>query len=163
LIPSYSGTTITRVTPQSEQLSMPMSHISGQIPAAALSVCANCHASGAIYPGAFHSSLNNLMLAQPGACSDCHQSSAPTGFGGLTDCQQCHASSTTAWTGGRFHVTARPSTCVACHENERPATLAAFSGPPFDFATNAAGITHGAGQDCAGCHASTTAWTGGNF
>ncbi len=60
-----------------------------------------------------------------------------------------------------------PTTCVTCHAAERPTSTATWASPnykasPFDYVTNAAGITHGAGQDCAVCHAGpgSGAWGG---
>ncbi len=55
--------------------------------AAAFASCGNCHVNagaGAYYPGNLHSALANLNLAQPSGCLDCHASSKPIGFVGLT-------------------------------------------------------------------------------
>src|SRR5207237_280374 len=63
-----------------------------------------------------------------------------------------------------------PSSCLPCHQGERPTSTAGCGSStwrtsPFDFAT------HGAGLDCATCHAgpgtgawgTTQNWVGGNF
>jgi hypothetical protein len=129
----------------------------------------------------FHTSLTGASLAQPTSCVDCHANSRPVAVlssaaaslpAGLTfdhanavatgDCAGCHGSTAT-WAGGRYHAagSASPTTCLPCHAGERPsATVNPVSGwnsltytsAPFDYTTNAAGITHGDGQDCAVCH-----------
>ncbi len=123
-----------------------------------------------------HDSLRAAGVAQPGSCLDCHANSRPTGTvttatrsfdhsTALGDCQACHASTST-WTGGKVHTTTSPTpaTCLPCHESARPVSAAGWVGPyassPFDYGTNAAGITHGDGLDCAQCHAGpgTGAW-----
>lgn len=282
LIPTWAGTSITRVTPLAQTRSMPMNHATTQVSAAALALCTNCHegaTAGDYYPGVLHSSLANLKLPQPTACSDCHLGSAPSGFVGPLaanpartppsgemrheavqwlngapgvvkavpfdcgvchpspnellanpftsgrdgggspdfhpslrlggkppasscidchantrpslvvtgpqgilfdhtdpsaqgDCVGCHAASgatNASWAGGVFHAigSATPSTCLPCHAAERPTTTTGWVNPtfrssPFDYVTNSAAITHGAGLDCAGCHANpgTGAWGG---
>ena len=88
LIPTYAATSIATLTPQTDSLPMPMNHLSLQADPAAFSGCANCHnnlgTGGSYYPGLLHSSLANLKLAEPTACSDCHAASMPTGFVGPT-------------------------------------------------------------------------------
>src|SRR5581483_5155648 len=66
----------------------------------------------------------------------------------------------TAWSGGKFHNVndATPSTCLPCHEGERPTSTSTwvsstFRNSPFDFVTNANGVKHGDGLDCVVCHA----------
>src|SRR5207248_255405 len=89
------------------------------------------------------------------------------------ECTTCHASSSfSAWTGGKFHLagSAAPSSCLPCHQGDRPNSTAGWVSStwrsvPFDYAT------HGAGLDCATCHAGpgtgawggTQNWVGGNF
>ncbi|MBX7114522.1 MAG: hypothetical protein K1X64_09380 [Myxococcaceae bacterium] len=293
LLPRYQGTSILSFTPQTQALPMPMRHQSLQLPQAALGACSNCHvdaAAGVYYPGRFHDSIENLVLAQPTLCSDCHGLTEPTGFVGplavtparspssgemkhdavawaanvptsqrlvtqecgtchrvsaaagwaagrdgtapanyhaalaaasasppsscvdchansrptqlltnataalpinvvfdhqhldaLGDCQNCHAASGPGFTtfrGGQFHLAgaSSPATCLPCHDAERPTSTAgwqnsSFTQSPFDYVTNAANISHGAGQDCAVCHAgpgtgqwgSTQNWQGGHF
>ncbi len=287
LIPFYAGTSISRLTPQVQSLSMPMNHATTEVTPAALTACANCHegaSSGSFFPGNLHSSLANHALASPATCSGCHAPSAPTGFVGPTatnpvrnpasgemkhdavawlngapgttravpfdcsvchsaptpalasswgtgktdagptlfhlplknankplvascvdchansrpnsvltsanglpanlqfdhrvgdalgDCAGCHLKSATtwaAWSGGTVHAPGVPvpATCGSCHASERPTSLAgwvdpAFRNSPFDYVTNSSGITHGAGQDCAGCHTNTSNWSGGKF
>jgi len=293
LIPTWSSTSITSVTPLVQTLHMEMDHTSTQVPAGAMSACTNCHEAGAYFPGLLHSSLANLTLGQPAACSSCH-ATMPTGFVGPTaanpartpasgemrhdavawtagaptttrlvtqdcgvchtppgaslvatwlmglpdggpsqlhasltaagqpqpgSCVDCHANSkptvvlnsgnstlpanlqfdhgtlgssgdcvschsrggATQWTSfsrGQFHLpgAASPTTCLPCHAGERPTsttgwTSTTFRGSPFDYVTNAAGITHGDGQDCAVCHqgpgtgawGGTQNWVGGHF
>lgn len=138
--------------------------------------CSVCHATSAWTGAQVHAPLGN---AQPSTCFECHANSRSratltlatgtvfdhTSAPAMADCAACHASHTT-WTGGTFHV-ANPSlsSCVACHEGERPVTTAGWSGqsPSFDAVTNAAGVKHGAGLDCAACHATTQTWAGGHY
>lgn len=294
LIPTYSSTSISRVTPLVETLHMEMVHSSTQLPGGAMSACTNCHEAGAYFPGLLHSSLANLTLPQPTACSSCH-AAAPTGFVGPTatspartpasgemkhdavswtagaptttrlvtadcgvchvppgntlaatwlmsppsggparfhasltaaglqqpgSCVDCHANSkptvvlnagnatlpanlqfdhgtlgssgdcvtchsrggATQWTSfskGQYHLAgaANPTTCLPCHAGERPTattgwTSTAYTASPFDYGTNPAGVTHGDGQDCAGCHqgpgtggawGGSQTWAGGHF
>ncbi len=63
LIPTYSGTSIVSVSPEQEDLPLPMLHGTGAIDPTAYSACANCHINapdGVYYPGNLHSSLANL-------------------------------------------------------------------------------------------------------
>ncbi|HEU4385550.1 MAG TPA: hypothetical protein VFR85_18845 [Anaeromyxobacteraceae bacterium] len=288
LVPSYAGTSITRVTPLPQLLPMGMNHLTAAIDSATLANCGGCHlgaASGVYYPGSLHSALANQALPQPAACLDCHAGSMPVGFvgpfaanpprtppsgemkhdavawaagaptatpivgmdcavchaspsaavqatwatapsggglpvfhasldaarlaqpvscvdchansrpaaaltsataalppqvtfdhrvaPGLDDCATCHAGAGpagfTSWSGGRLHLAAgsAPATCLPCHADERPTSTsgwasATFTASPFDYVTNAAGITHGDGQDCVLCHGGpgTGAWGG---
>ncbi len=151
-------------------------------------------------PALFHSSLTAAKLPQPTSCVDCHANSRPVGLltsanasmpaglqfdhGGaaaLGDCASCHTGSATTWTSwsqGKFHLagSATPTTCLPCHAGERPTTTTGwvdttYQSSPFDYLTNASGITHGAGQDCALCHkgpgtgawGSTQNWARGSF
>lgn len=132
-------------------------------------------------PAEFH-----INVPEPSSCIDCHANSRASGVlsgqalpAGVTfdhsapdaqrDCTACHASGTyTDWTDGRFHVVgdATPASCLPCHQGERPTTTANWDSPtfnrsPFDFVTNAAGVTHGDGQDCVQCHASSGTGTWG--
>lgn len=132
----------------------------------------------------FHVSLT----AQPGSCLGCHANTRPqtpltsanaTLPVGMTfdhqltealgDCQSCHGSTST-WVGGTFHAgQPTPTTCLPCHAMERPTSTTGwrsttYTRSPFDYGTNAQGITHGGGEDCAVCHAtSTSTWVGGHF
>lgn len=148
-------------------------------------------------PTVFHDSLDLGGLPQPDSCIDCHANSRPStvftsanapvpagvvfdhaAANAQTDCTSCHSSSVSSWTDGRFHsaAAALPTTCLPCHEGERPTSTAdwqspTFSDAPFDFVTNSSGITHGAGQDCVVCHASAGTgtfginqnWQGGSY
>ena len=126
----------------------------------------------------FHASLTAAGLAQPTSCLDCHANTRPMTLltslnasvpAGLSfdhqsvelmgDCAGCHAS-TSVWSGAKFHPVGAttPSTCLPCHAQERPTSTASWMQPnfrnkPFDYVTNDAGVTHGAGQDCVICHA----------
>jgi hypothetical protein len=142
-------------------------------------------------PALFHASLTAAALPQPASCIDCHANSRPDsqltsanasmpanltfdhGTGpALADCVSCHTGSATQWTSwskGRFHLagSSTPTTCLPCHAGERPATTAGwlsttYQGSPFDYGTNASGITHGDGQDCVSCHRNpgTGSWGG---
>ncbi len=135
----------------------------------------------------FHASLTAANLPQPRACLDCHANSrpvAPVAAANFTfdhatapgECKTCHAS-TSAWSGGKFHAAsaATPSTCLPCHDAERPTSttgwLGAYQASPFDYATNVNGEKHGAGLDCAECHrgpgtglwGTNQNWQGGHF
>src|SRR5207237_4253487 len=142
--------------------------------------CALCHlapptAIGWATPVKFHA------VAQPTSCLDCHANSRPTALltsanaalpagvqfdhsTATAECTTCHASgSFSAWSGGKFHLagSAAPSSCLPCHQGERPTSTAGWRSTtypdfPFDY------TTHGAAQDCAACHAGpgTGAWGG---
>lgn len=146
--------------------------------------CSSCHVAPSKSSAANWATRASFhATAQPGSCLDCHANTRPGVLTSSTaalprglafdhgapiwlgDCASCHAAGFTSWTGGTFHASAAlPTTCLPCHAGERPTALTgAFKGPPFDFGTNDAGITHGAGQDCAVCHARTQDWIGGNF
>ncbi|MBK7860857.1 MAG: hypothetical protein IPJ65_20090 [Archangiaceae bacterium] len=134
-------------------------------------------------PAQYHSSLTAAGQAQPAQCLDCHANTRPVTLvqvgAGLTfdhqagpalgECKTCHvAAPGTTWAGGQYHAGApTPTTCLPCHEAERPTSTAGwaagFTRSPFDYVTNAKGITHGAGGDCQTCHTSTTDWAGANF
>jgi hypothetical protein len=149
----------------------------------------------------FHGSLDAAKLAQPSTCVDCHANSRPAAVlkastaalpagvsfdhgvaPALDDCAACHAGNAgarwTSWAGGRLHQrgAANPSTCLPCHAGERPASTAGwlsatYTASPFDYATNASGITHGDGRDCVVCHRGpgtgvwgvSQNWVGGRF
>ncbi len=285
LLPTFTGTTISRVSALAQTLPMPMNHLATSIDAGVLTDCAACHQeanTGVYFPGLLHSSLANVGQAQPAQCAECHARSVPLGFVGAfatapartpatgemrhdavawangapgatrivtqdcatchhtpspllaatwrvvevdggpaqfhaaltaaaqaqpTSCLDCHAnsrpvaaltsmnaalpagmtfdhgngdalqdcvlchSSTSAWSGGKFHLvgSAAPASCVGCHEAKRPTsttgwTSTTYQASPFDYGTNAQGITHGGGEDCAVCHGgSTQTWAGGHF
>jgi hypothetical protein len=146
--------------------------------------CGVCHVTPVMSMGAFwstqavfHSALASHGQAQPSSCLDCHANTRPTGIvadpthpglafnhsgaAWLGECRTCHASFQ-SWSGGVFHLpgATAPTSCEPCHEGERPTT--GSSSPPFDYAGNAL-TTHGAAQDCAVCHASTTSFNPGSF
>ncbi len=124
----------------------------------------------------FHAPLTAAGLPQPTSCVDCHANSRPVGIvttptmqfdhgTALDDCQACHVS-TSDWSGASIHRAGgpNPSTCLPCHETERPTSVATWRGPyttsPFDYVTNADGVKHGDGADCVLCHPGpgTGAW-----
>jgi hypothetical protein len=122
LIPTYSGTRITNLTPQSEHLPMSMDHTSTDVAQAAMSTCANCHASasaGSYYPGTLHKSL----ATQPKACASCHSDATPVGFVGPNATAPARSPSSgemkhdaVAWSSGKPTTTALVSTeCGLCH------------------------------------------------
>ena len=134
--------------------------------------CLDCHANSR--PQTVLTASTSSLAA--GIAFD-HQDATAQG-----ECTACHAASLSApqpepqpqpslsWSGGRFHLADAPTpqSCNACHEGQRPTSTADWGDPdyeraPFDFVTNAAGLTHGAGQDCVTCHTSTQAWQGGHF
>ena len=156
--------------------------------------CALCHAATPA-PASwkttkkFHASL--MAALQPSSCLDCHANSRPsllTSAGAalpanvqfdhsagtaLGECATCHVSGAaaqfTGWSGGRFHLpgSATPSTCLPCHQGERPTSVAgwdpSYTASPFDYVQDASGTpTHGAGQDCTTCHTGpgSGAWGG---
>ncbi len=150
-------------------------------------------------PALYHASLTAAGLPQPASCVDCHANSRPNGVWtvastnlvfdhripvAMADCGTCHQSSSAAaqwnsWAGGKYHMAgdATPATCLPCHAGERPTSTstwksATYASAPFDYGTNAQGVTHGAGQDCAVCHSGpgtggawggTQNWVGGYF
>lgn len=145
----------------------------------------------------YHSSLATAGEAQPVSCLDCHANSRPTttlaapdavlpagvvfdhtASAAMGECASCH-SSTSSWSGARFHAvgSTTPDTCVSCHDGQRPTsdagwTSTTYTRSPFDYGTNAQGVTHGDGQDCVLCHAGPgtggawggeESWVGGNL
>ena len=141
--------------------------------------CVDCHANSRPCPGGDCSmpitSATNPSL--PANVQFDHQSPEA-----LADCSRCHAGAAAAqppsWVGGKFHLagSAAPRTCLPCHAAERPTSTAGwlsttYNRSPFDYGTNASGVAHGAGQDCATCHTgpgtgawgSTQNWAGAQF
>lgn len=139
-------------------------------------------------PAKYHPALTTAALPQPTSCVDCHANSRPTTVVSLAngirfdhatpeaqaDCASCHTASWTSWDDGVYHHvgSTTPSTCVPCHEGQRPTSTAGwrsttFAQAPFDYAT------HGYGQDCVTCHAGpgtngtwgtpTQSFVGGHF
>ena len=153
--------------------------------------CSLCHRAPPASAGwatslKFHASVG----AQPASCLDCHANSRPalltsvnaalpagvqfdhSAGAALGECATCHTGSFTSWSGGKFHLagSATPSSCLPCHEGERPTSTAGWTSAtypdfPFDYGT------HGSGLDCETCHAGpgngswggTQNWVGGNF
>ncbi len=130
LVPRYSGTSVVALSPQPETLPMGMDHATTQVPLSGVA-CSTCHAdqgAGVFYPGRLHSSLANLGVAQPTACSDCHAASAPTGFVGP--------------------VAASPARTPPSGEMKHDAVLWSSGAPTTTRAVTA---------DCGVCHASPSA------
>jgi len=133
--------------------------------------CLDCHANSRPCPGGDCSAVLTApaFAGLPAKVQFDHQSANALG-----DCNGCHANASamngTSWSGGKFHVASSPApkTCLPCHAAERPTTTAGWTSTtytksPFDYGTSASGVTHGDGQDCAGCHTATTTWAGGKF
>ncbi|MEQ1699371.1 MAG: MFS transporter, partial [Ilumatobacteraceae bacterium] len=106
----------------------------------------------------FHASLTVAGRAQPTGCLDCHANTRPVApvvsatmtfdhSTALGECSTCHTSTST-WVGGKFHTATAPppATCLPCHAADRPTTTTGWMGmfltSPFDYVTNANGITH---------------------
>ena len=151
-IPTYSGTSISSLTPLDQSLPMPMDHGSTDIAAAANSDCSNCHADsadGLYFPGNFHSSLANLAMVQPTSCASCHLDSMPVGFVGppATNPPRVPASGemkhdAVAWLNGARTTTAIVTTdCGVCHRSPSDATVQASapSSPQSIWASTKAG------------------------
>src|SRR2546427_1840969 len=144
-IPSYVDTSISSLSPQTETLPMSMDHATTHVDAAAFTSCGNCHVnagSGAYYPGELHTSLDNLGLAQPSACGDCHATSEPMGFVGPTASNPARTPASgemkhdaVLWSnGGPTVVSAVPQECGVCH-------VAPTMSTPASWAANQGGTT----------------------
>jgi hypothetical protein len=169
LAPSWSGTSISAVSPLPQTLPMPMLHTSTSI-AETTSACTNCHAnpSTGYSGGLLHSSLAALKVAQPAACLDCHQTSVPVGFVGLTASNPARTPPSSemrheavAWSKDtRLGTPLVTQDCAVCHL----APVAAVASPwsigtaPASAATYHASLTRaGLAQpgSCLDCHANT--------
>ena len=132
--------------------------------------CIDCHANSRPCPSGDCSAPLTAATAPslPANLQFDHQSPEA-----LADCSQCHSSpgatQSASWAGGKFHLAGSqsPKTCLPCHGSERPASTAGWTSTtytrsPFDYGTNANGVSHGDGQDCATCHGGpgTGAWGG---
>ena len=134
-LPTFSGTTITRLTANVDTLPMTMLHSSTEFPAAAYSACTNCHpgASSDIYSGGLlHDSLQALTLPQPTARASCHGNAAPAGFVGP--------------------VATTPARSPASPEMRHDAV---------SFVNGVATTTRLVGSNCGQCHTSPTRYTQG--
>jgi hypothetical protein len=91
----------------------------------------------------------------PAECSTCHTYPA-----GVTATWKMGASATAL---PQFHASltsakqSQPGSCVDCHANTRPTAMVSAAGIQFDHQSP------GALGDCNSCHASTSAWAGGQF
>ena len=173
LLPTWAGTSIIRVTPLTQTLSMPMSHGTTAIPSAFLSACENCHptaSTGDYFPGNLHSSLANLKLAQPAVCSDCHATTLPTGFVGPLATSPARTPPTgemrheaVLWDGGApGTASAVPFDCSVCHSSPSDTLVATWTtgrdggnDPGFHASLRAAGKP--AVSSCLDCHANSRA------
>ncbi len=172
LVPTYSATTIAGLTLQTESLPMPMDHLSLQVSSAAFGACTNCHsnlgAGGSYYPGVLHSSLANLQVAEPTACSDCHATSMPTGFVGPTATTPARTPSSgemkhdaVEWVNDAPTSTKIvPAECGTCHASPSQSLNASWATgvdgtTPVKFhpSLTAAGLPQPA--SCVDCHANT--------
>jgi hypothetical protein len=142
--------------------------------------CEQCHTAATPLSWTTNLKLHVSVAAQPSSCLDCHANSRPglltsapglpAGVqfdhrGALGDCFRCHAS-TSSWAGGVFHAPGgSPTSCLPCHEGERPTSTsgwsAGYQAAPFDYTGNT-GASHGAGLDCVACHGGpgTGTWGG---
>lgn len=122
--------------------------------------CQSCHKSISTFLGATydHSGVGTT-------CANCHASGSPTYNGylqavtstaahtvygnvGLTNCTQCHKT-TTAWAGSRYdHVGA--GACDTCHTAANSPYIRAMSVNHIPFITP--------GTTCTNCHTSSTSW-----
>ncbi|MBS2026555.1 MAG: hypothetical protein JST54_01520 [Deltaproteobacteria bacterium] len=144
--------------------------------------CLDCHAN---------SRPTQTLVSAGGACpagANCQTASVPANVAfdhasveALGDCQSCHVASQadwTSWAGGVFHAAGAttPSTCLPCHDGERPTSTASwtsttYTASPFDYGTADGGYPHGDGLDCVTCHngpgtgawGGTQNWVGGTF
>ncbi len=179
LVPGYTQTSITSLTPQNETLPMEMNHASADVPSSVYAACTNCHldaAQGVYYPGDLHSSLANLALAEPSACASCHGPDAPTGFVGPTATapprlppspEMKHDA--VRWNNGAPTATLLVTNeCSVCHASPS-ATLAAdwtmgkagTSPAVYHPALAAAGKSQP--SSCVDCHANTRAGRGADL
>ena len=171
LVPSYVGTSIAALSPQTEALPMPMNHQTTDLPAARLGDCASCHAnanSGAYFPGAFHSSLANSVpvVAQPTLCLDCHAASIPTGFVGPVNAARIPASGemrhdAAIWNAaGPTTTSAVPYDCAVCHQAPSQALAATWATgkggtTPALFHTPVTTAGQPQPTSCLACHANS--------
>jgi hypothetical protein len=183
LIPTYSGTLITIVTPRTEQLPMSMDHASTDISQAAMSACANCHSNtstGSYYPGYLHVSLATLgktdhTITQPQACASCHSDAIPVGFVGPISTNRTPASGemkhdAVAWANGKPTTTAIVSTeCGVCHASPSGGSSGGSNGgwattgkaggvAAYHASLTAAGMPQP--SSCIDCHANSMAVPG---
>jgi hypothetical protein len=141
--PTFSGTTITSVTANTNTLHMAMNHSTNQVPAGWINTnCSACHADvavGAYRPGVFHASLISQGIAQPAQCSECHNSAlldAPTDFVGSPPASgQTYSRSPSSasmrhnavvWSGNPLAPTTTPTViydCSVCHTAPASAAL----------------------------------------
>lgn len=160
-LPTFSGTTVTRVTATSITLPLQMLHSSDQLPLGAIDSCVSCHTgalTGNLRPGTFHSTLGALTVAvsQPTQCLDCHSSANPLGFVGPLDSARSPASAkmrheATVWlkdSTGQYVATNTPivtQDCATCHKDPG----GRFAGAQFhaNLATQP--------SSCIACHANT--------
>ena len=166
LIPTYAGTSISSLSPQTEVLPQFMNHQTTAVDASVMAACSNCHdeaAANVFFPGMFHASLDFLKVPQPTACIDCHAQTMPTGFVGPIDAARSPASGAmkhdaVAWSNDAPTTTpAATSECATCHTSpaHRPATwwmrTDGQSPAVFHAALTAAGQAQP--SSCVDCHA----------
>jgi hypothetical protein len=171
LMPTFTATTITRVTPLAQSLPMPMNHGALALDAGVLTDCAACHSeanAGVYYPGLMHSSLAGIGEAQPQRCSECHTASQPQGFVGVVATAPARTPPTgemrhdaVGWTNGAPTTTKLVTQdCATCHRTP-DAVFATTWGvvsedggrPRFHAPLTAAGQAQP--TSCLDCHANT--------
>ncbi len=168
LIPTYSGLSISTLSPETETLPQLMNHGTTAVDATVLATCTNCHldaASGIYYPGQFHASLAVLMIAQPTVCSDCHTPSMPNGFVGPIKPDRTPVSGemkhdAVTWSGGAPGATSAVSVdCGLCHQapgrNISTWSIGLSGVSPALMHASLAGAGAPQPQSCLDCHANS--------
>ncbi len=171
LVPSYAGTSISKLTPLAQTLPMGMNHATSAIASATLGTCSICHGdatTGVFYPGLFHSSLANAALTQPTVCSDCHAASAPRGFVGPMATQPARTPPSgemkhdaVAWSGGAPTTTQLVvADCGVCHTSPSDAVQATWATNPTGSGAVSYHGSLGVAQmaqpsSCVDCHANS--------
>jgi hypothetical protein len=170
-IPTYAGTSIFSLTPQTETVPMAMNHAAPEVDAMTLTNCSGCHALGVsttLYPGRLHSSLANLMVPEPTSCTSCHGGAAPTGFVGPTATNPGRAPPSpemkhdaVAWDNNAPTASSVvPKDCGVCHASpsaQANATWATGSSGTHPALFHSALATAGLAQpsSCIDCHANS--------
>jgi hypothetical protein len=171
LVPSYAGTSISVLSPQTEVLHMGMNHQTPELAPSTVGNCAGCHQNSAVgeyFPGALHSSLANAVpaAAQPGQCIDCHLDCMPQGFVGPLNTGRAPASGemkhdAVVWNAaGPTAVSAVPYDCSVCHQSPSQALAATWStdqkgGTPAIFHASLTAANLPQPTSCLDCHANS--------
>ncbi len=137
-VPTFAGTTITRLTAKTQSLPMVMNHQATAVPNAVLADCATCHqdaAAGSYFPGVLHAALANAGVAQPVKCAECHTASQPDGFVGPLATAPARTPPSgemrheaVAWVNGaRGTAPLVTADCVTCHTPETDVGTGSFT------------------------------------